>query len=265
MTATAPAATAAHARPTPNAAPEGGTGSTIVALDAVALSHAIHARELSCAEVLDAYLAQIDRLNPLVNAIVAPAAREALAARPPNATPSWRAATAAARCTVSRRRPGHHAGGRHGHHQGLAGVPRPCAHRRCRGVRAHARRRRALRRPHQLARVRPRRPYLQPHLRRHPQCLRPRPLGRRQQRRRRRGGGAAHAAGGRRLRHDGLAAHAGRLQQRLRPAHLVRLRAARPTEEVFFQQFSVAGPMARNIPDPRCCCRCRPASTHACR
>ncbi|AOY92564.1 amidase [Cupriavidus sp. USMAA2-4] len=81
MTATAPAATAAHARPTPNAAPEGGTGSTIVALDAVALSHAIHAREVSCAEVLDAYLAQIDRLNPLVNAIVAPAAREALAAQ----------------------------------------------------------------------------------------------------------------------------------------------------------------------------------------
>ena len=46
-------------------------GADIVALDATALSRAIHARALSCAEVLDAYLAQIDRLNPLVNALVA--------------------------------------------------------------------------------------------------------------------------------------------------------------------------------------------------
>lgn len=52
--------------------------SDIVALDATALSRAIHAREISCAEVLDAYLAQIDRLNPVVNAIVAPQDREAL-------------------------------------------------------------------------------------------------------------------------------------------------------------------------------------------
>jgi amidase len=43
----------------------------IVALDAVALSHAIHARRLSCAEVMNAYLDRIERLNPLVNALVA--------------------------------------------------------------------------------------------------------------------------------------------------------------------------------------------------
>ena len=54
--------------------------SDIVSLDAVALSRALHARALSCAEVLQAYLAQIDRLNPVVNAIVALQDREELAA-----------------------------------------------------------------------------------------------------------------------------------------------------------------------------------------
>ncbi len=48
---------------------------SIVELDAVALSRAIHAREVSCVEVLDAYLAQIARHNPRVNAIVAPVDR----------------------------------------------------------------------------------------------------------------------------------------------------------------------------------------------
>jgi amidase len=43
----------------------------IVALDAVALSAAIHRRDVSCVEVLDACFTQIDRLNPRVNAIVA--------------------------------------------------------------------------------------------------------------------------------------------------------------------------------------------------
>lgn len=46
-------------------------GHAIVAMDAVALSHAIHARNLSCAEVMAAYLDQIERLNPHVNALVA--------------------------------------------------------------------------------------------------------------------------------------------------------------------------------------------------
>jgi amidase len=40
-------------------------------MDAVALSHAIHARTLSCVEVMGAYLDQIERLNPAVNALVA--------------------------------------------------------------------------------------------------------------------------------------------------------------------------------------------------
>ncbi|MBY4948323.1 amidase [Cupriavidus respiraculi] len=63
--------------PSPNASSCG----DIVELDAVALSRAIHARRVSCEEVLGAYLHQIDRFNPTVNAIVAPMDREALRAQ----------------------------------------------------------------------------------------------------------------------------------------------------------------------------------------
>ena len=45
--------------------------SEITSMDATALSRAIHARDISCVELLEASLAQIDRLNPVVNAIVA--------------------------------------------------------------------------------------------------------------------------------------------------------------------------------------------------
>jgi len=50
----------------------------IVSLDAVALSRAIHARDVSCVEVMNAYLAHIDAINPAVNAIVAMHNRAAL-------------------------------------------------------------------------------------------------------------------------------------------------------------------------------------------
>ena len=60
------------------AAPAAVLPSDIVALDAVALSAAIHARQVSCVEVLQAYLAQIDRLNPTVNAVVTAQDRDAL-------------------------------------------------------------------------------------------------------------------------------------------------------------------------------------------
>ena len=43
---------------------------TITDLDADALSRAIHAREVSCREVMQAYLARIHRLNPALNALV---------------------------------------------------------------------------------------------------------------------------------------------------------------------------------------------------
>jgi amidase len=42
----------------------------IVALDADALSRAIHARKVSCREVMQAYLQHIERFNPQVNALV---------------------------------------------------------------------------------------------------------------------------------------------------------------------------------------------------
>ena len=45
-------------------------GSEITRWSALDLSKAIHSRQVSCKEVMSAYLAQIDRLNPKVNAIV---------------------------------------------------------------------------------------------------------------------------------------------------------------------------------------------------
>ncbi|HEU5294084.1 MAG TPA: amidase [Burkholderiaceae bacterium] len=53
----------------------------ITDLDAHALSHAIHVREVSCVEVMRAYLARIHRLNPRFNAIVNLADDDALLAQ----------------------------------------------------------------------------------------------------------------------------------------------------------------------------------------
>jgi amidase len=55
-----------------------GTINPVIAMDACELSHRIHTRELSCLEVLDAFYEQIDRLNPIVNAIVAMPERESM-------------------------------------------------------------------------------------------------------------------------------------------------------------------------------------------
>jgi amidase len=49
----------------------GGNVSEIVLMDGAALSSAIHSRQVSCVEVMTAYLNHISRLNPQVNAIVA--------------------------------------------------------------------------------------------------------------------------------------------------------------------------------------------------
>jgi amidase len=54
------------------------TTSDITELDAVSLSRAIRTRDLSCAEILDAFLAQVTRLNPQVNALVALQSEETL-------------------------------------------------------------------------------------------------------------------------------------------------------------------------------------------
>ncbi|MGH6637729.1 MAG: amidase [Polaromonas sp.] len=58
--------------------PPAPTSGGITELDAVTLSQAIRTRQLSCMETLEAFLAQIDRLNPRVNAIVALQERDAL-------------------------------------------------------------------------------------------------------------------------------------------------------------------------------------------
>ena len=50
----------------------------LLGMDAVALSRRIKAREVSCREVMDAFLNHIDRINPVVNAIVSLQNRETL-------------------------------------------------------------------------------------------------------------------------------------------------------------------------------------------
>src|SRR5215475_1578147 len=59
------------AMPSTSQAAAGVRPSDIVLLDAVALSSAIHSRQVSCVEVMTAHLDHIDKLNPKVNAIVA--------------------------------------------------------------------------------------------------------------------------------------------------------------------------------------------------
>lgn len=54
---------------------------SIVSLTACALSEHLHARKLSCREVMQAYLDRIDRLNPRHNAIVSLQSRESLLAQ----------------------------------------------------------------------------------------------------------------------------------------------------------------------------------------
>jgi amidase len=50
----------------------------IVALNAVELANAIKSRQVSCVEVMSAYLGQIERLNPRVNAIISLQSRQSL-------------------------------------------------------------------------------------------------------------------------------------------------------------------------------------------
>jgi amidase len=55
--------------------------SRIVDMDAAELSDAIRGRQVSCREVMEAYLEQIDRVNPKVNAIVSLQDRQGLMAQ----------------------------------------------------------------------------------------------------------------------------------------------------------------------------------------
>lgn len=61
------------------------TATSITGMTAIELSRAIHGKEVSCVDVMTAYLDQIDRINPKVNAIVSLQPREALLAEAQNA------------------------------------------------------------------------------------------------------------------------------------------------------------------------------------
>ena len=50
----------------------------LVTLTGVELSKKIHTKQLSCVEVMESYLAQIERYNPKVNAIVSLQPRDTL-------------------------------------------------------------------------------------------------------------------------------------------------------------------------------------------
>jgi amidase len=62
------------------ATPAPAQSTSLVMMDARALANAIRAREVSCVEVMTAYLDHIERINPHVNAIVAMRGRAALLA-----------------------------------------------------------------------------------------------------------------------------------------------------------------------------------------
>ena len=95
----------------------------ITELDAVSLSRAIKSRKLSCLETLDAFLGQVESLNPRVNALVSlqPANEVRQQAQDLDAELArgeWRMAGATARFPAGTQ--GHHAHQRDGDHQRLS-------------------------------------------------------------------------------------------------------------------------------------------------
>lgn len=69
------------------------SGNEITRMTAVELSQAIQSRSVSCVEVMTAYLAQIERINPKVNAIVSLQPREGLLAQAAERDAQLRSAT----------------------------------------------------------------------------------------------------------------------------------------------------------------------------
>ena len=79
------------------------TPTDLTLMDACALADAIHARKVSCVEVMTAFLDRIERAQPDGQRHrLAAGPRRPAARRPTRATTSWRAASAAAGCTASR-------------------------------------------------------------------------------------------------------------------------------------------------------------------
>jgi amidase len=75
----------------------------ITALDALALSAAVKSRQLSCVEVMDAFLDRIELLNPSVNAIVSLQPRDLLRKQAQQRDASWHGESRAVRSTVFQR------------------------------------------------------------------------------------------------------------------------------------------------------------------
>ena len=198
----------------------------IVNLDAVALSRAIKSKQVSCVEVMTAYLDQIERLNPRVNAIVSIQPREVLldeAKNPRRATRTRRASWLDARISARGQRPRADRG--HPHDDGLAAVQEFCSTHGLDHGRAHPARRRDHNRENQRAGVRAGVANLQSGLWHDAQRVRSIEDVRRQQRR---GGGRARAqdgAGGGRQRPRRIAAKSRGVQQRVRLSDFVRASA----------------------------------------
>ena len=245
------------------------TLSDIVRLDAAALTHKIRAREVSCVEVMTAYLDHIDAAQP-------EGERHRLAAG--SRRLCWRRRASATRSSRAARPLGpmhgfpHRGEGSlprqgHPHHLRLAASSRTscrpptrswssgCAARRRASSSARPTRRNSA--SARTPTTRCSAPRATPTTRRK--------LGRRQQRRRGGRGGAAHAAGRRRQRLRRLAAQSRRLEQRLRLPHQHRPRAGRRTRRWFLRRWACSARWRATCPTSRCCCRCRPATTRACR
>ena len=188
-----------------------------------ALSRAIHSKQVSCADVMSAYLDHIDALNPKVNAIVSLQERSDLM-RQAKARDDELAR--GEDCGVDARLPaggeGPHRDQGHPHHAGLADLQGFRAGRRRHRGRAGEARRRDHHRQDQHAGVRARLQHLQRRVRAHAERPRPDQDRGRIERRRRGRRRAAHAAGRRRHRPRRLAAQSRRLQQHLRLPAVVR-------------------------------------------
>jgi amidase len=75
--------------------------SDLVTLDAITLSDAIRSRQVSCVEVMTAYLDHIEKINPKVNAIVALQDRAALLAQASERDAQLARGELMGRCSVS--------------------------------------------------------------------------------------------------------------------------------------------------------------------
>ena len=186
-------------------------------LDADALSRAIHAKDVSCREVMRATLDRIATVNPALNAIVSlqdeadllrqADARDAMLARGESHGLDARHAAGDQGCRGDEGDPetlGSPLLADHVPHHDALMVERMKA-AGC-----------IVDRQDEHARVRPRLAHLQRGVRRHAQRVRPHEVGGRQQRRRRGRAGDAHAAGRRRQRLHGEPAQPCGMERRLR-------------------------------------------------